>query len=247
MTPYEIARILALPVLPVIHGRVHRELRRLLGKAPRDRWPALLDVGGRSSPYTAGLAARVTVLDLPRQGEVRERLQLGLTDQILERLSRRRSNIERVVLEDMTRCSLPDGSFDGVVAVETIEHVPEDDAFIRQIERVLKPGGWAYFTTPNGDYVKNDPPHHNPDHVRHYTRAELTALLERHFPHVAVVYGVKTGKHRYRGLRSFLLRRPLRLLVGMISNLISRWESRGLDEQPHRTAHLFAEVRKAAP
>ncbi|MCG8460390.1 MAG: hypothetical protein MI919_29260, partial [Holophagales bacterium] len=111
--------------------------------------------------------------------------------------------------------------------------------------RVLRPGGWIYLTTPNGDWVKNEPPHYNPDHLRHYRRRELEALLERHFDEVVVVYAVKTGRHRVRGLRSFEMRRPAALAVTLFSNVISHLESRGLDQTPRRTAHLVAIARKA--
>jgi SAM-dependent methyltransferase len=155
-------------------------------------------------------------------------------------LRKTRSNVTGLVLEDMTRCSLPSNSFDGVVCVEVIEHVHRDDLFISQIDRVLKPGGWLYLTTPNGDYIKNEPPDYNPDHWRHYTRAGLRQLLETAFPRVRVVYGVKTGKWRHRGLRSISPRNPFRAVVTMTANLVSHVQSRGLDGQPRRTAHLFA-------
>jgi SAM-dependent methyltransferase len=42
-----------------------------------------------------------------------------------------------------------DGQFDVVVAGEIIEHVPHPDALLREIRRVLKPGGWLVLSTPN--------------------------------------------------------------------------------------------------
>ncbi|MEM9599316.1 MAG: methyltransferase domain-containing protein [Acidobacteriota bacterium] len=247
MTPYEYARLLATPFLPALYSRVHRDLRRLCASPGRARSevPSLLDVGGRGSPYTVGLGARVTVLDVPRESDVQATLKLGLSDDLLARLRSRRSNVDGVVVEDMCTCTLEDASFDGAVSVEVIEHVERDDLFVEQIARVLRPGGFAYFTTPNGDYVKNEPPNYNPDHVRHYLRAELEEVLLRHFDEVQVVYGVKTGIHRYRGLRSFDPRRPIQLAVSMASNVVSQLESRGLDGQSRRTAHLFAVARKA--
>jgi SAM-dependent methyltransferase len=144
----------------------------------------------------------------------------------------------------MTQCTLPTASFDGVVCVEVIEHVPADEAFVSQMARVLKPGGWLCLTTPNGDYIRNEPPNYNPDHVRHYTRQALADLLSRHFSDVKVRYGVKTGKYRYQGLRNFDTRQPLSTIWSMTCNVISRIESQGLDETPRRTAHLFAVARK---
>jgi len=47
-------------------------------------------------------------------------------------------------------CSLPfvSGSFDAVLAIDVIEHVKDDQAFIESITRVLAPGGRLWLTTP---------------------------------------------------------------------------------------------------
>ncbi|MFQ5568392.1 MAG: class I SAM-dependent methyltransferase [Rhodothermales bacterium] len=245
MTWYEITRLLAAPFLPVLHGKVRRALKKLVHRTA-SRPVRILDVGARKSPYTIGLPAQITLLDIPQEGEVMKKLNLGFTSLSLEQSRHRRSNIEAVHLQDMTQSTLSSASFDGVVCVEVIEHILEVEAFVAHIVRVLKPGSWAYFTTPNGDYIKNEPPHYNPDHVRHFTRAELAVLLGKYFEHVAVTYGVKTGKYRYRGLRGISLRSPLRGAQSVISNVISHLESRGLDESVERTAHLFAVAWKKA-
>ncbi len=43
----------------------------------------------------------------------------------------------------------PDASFDTVFCCETIEHVPDPDAALRELARVLKTGGKLYLTCPN--------------------------------------------------------------------------------------------------
>ena len=91
----------------------------------------------------------------------------------------------------MTECTLPSESFDAAVCVEVIEHVRNDEVFVRQIARVLEPGGLLYLTTPNGDCIRNEPRNYNPDHVRHYTHQALSDLLVRRFCRVEVHYGVK--------------------------------------------------------
>ena len=242
LTRYELTRVLAAPAFPAFDNRVRGDLRRLAKTSPH-RPPEVLDVGARTSPFTAGLPLRVTVLDLPREREVQHALKLGVTDDIVAQLRQRRSNVERVVLEDMTRCSEPDGRYDGALAVEVIEHVADDEAFVTQLRRVVRPGGWAYLTTPNGDYVRNEGPDHNPDHLRLYGRDELRALLARHFDRVEVVYGIHTGARRWHGQRLSVAGNPVAVARAVWSNLANRLESRHLDDQARRTANLFATCR----
>jgi SAM-dependent methyltransferase len=205
---------------------------------------SILDVGGRKSPYTIGLNAEITLLELPRDNEIQRLLHLGIDETDISEIKRQRSNIQAIVLQDMTRCTLPSESFDGVVCIEVVEHVQAVDDFITQIHRVIRPGGWLYLTTPNGDYIRNEPPNFNPDHLHHYTRSELKGLLGSLFENVSVTYGVKTGKHRYKGLHPMSMHHPLRLMQSMVGNLINSYESRNMEQQPSRTAHLFATAWK---
>jgi 2-polyprenyl-3-methyl-5-hydroxy-6-metoxy-1,4-benzoquinol methylase len=50
-----------------------------------------------------------------------------------------------------TDTSLPDGSFDLIVASHVIEHVADPIAFAQRAARLLKPGGVFMFATPNVD------------------------------------------------------------------------------------------------
>ncbi len=50
---------------------------------------------------------------------------------------------------DSGRVPLPDEYADVVVAVETIEHLENPRAFVRELTRLTKPGGWMVITTPN--------------------------------------------------------------------------------------------------
>jgi 2-polyprenyl-3-methyl-5-hydroxy-6-metoxy-1,4-benzoquinol methylase len=44
---------------------------------------------------------------------------------------------------------LPTRSADAVLAVETIEHLENPRALLREMARITKPGGWVVVTTPN--------------------------------------------------------------------------------------------------
>jgi 2-polyprenyl-6-hydroxyphenyl methylase/3-demethylubiquinone-9 3-methyltransferase len=47
------------------------------------------------------------------------------------------------------------GGFDGAVITEIIEHVAHPDQFLRQIASLVRPGGYVFMTTPNGEYFRN--------------------------------------------------------------------------------------------
>jgi 2-polyprenyl-3-methyl-5-hydroxy-6-metoxy-1,4-benzoquinol methylase len=68
------------------------------------------------------------------------------------------------------------GSFNFVFAGEIIEHVIDDELFIKALRAVIKPGGSWCLTTPNnigGDL---------PEHARQYSKDSLSVLLSKYFP-----------------------------------------------------------------
>ena len=67
----------------------------------------------------------------------------------------------------------PEASFDCVISFQVIEHIRDDRQFVREIHRVLRPGGRFIVTTPNAPMSLT----RNPWHVREYTADELRQLL----------------------------------------------------------------------
>jgi len=85
---------------------------------------------------------------------------------------------------------VPDQSFDTVIACDVLEHVPDDAAAMRELFRVLRPGGTAILTAPQKDppsATDEDPAETDPgerlrrfgqrDHARIYGD-DLAARLE---------------------------------------------------------------------
>ncbi len=73
-----------------------------------------------------------------------------------------------------------DNSFDTVVSFQVIEHIPDDVFFLREVFRVLRPGGIALLTTPNRPMSLS----RNPWHIREYTGVELATLARTVFSSV---------------------------------------------------------------
>ncbi len=240
LKPFEYCYLVCSPLQPVLYQRVRRELFLALESCPT--CPAILDVGGRKSHYTIGLPGFVTITDLPRITDVQQKLNLGITDHIKNEIKWRRSNVKETMYDDMTATKLAQNSFDVVTAVEVLEHVEEDTAFIANVFHVLRPGGWFIMTTPNGDFVANT----NPDHKRHYYREQLRVLLQSVFPEVNIVYAVHAGRFRSWGLKSWTFWRPFQTLLSMFGNLVNGIQSSGtkLNDSTTGTRHLLACCRK---
>lgn len=75
---------------------------------------------------------------------------------------------------------LPDNSFDTIVSFQVIEHIKDDELFLSEIHRILKPGGMAILSTPNIRMTLS----RNPWHIREYTADQLASLAGKYFSQV---------------------------------------------------------------
>ncbi|WP_020595676.1 class I SAM-dependent methyltransferase [Spirosoma panaciterrae] len=73
--------------------------------------------------------------------------------------------------------TLADNTFDYIVTFQVIEHIENDDLFVKEAHRVLKPGGKLLLTTVNKSFSLT----RNPWHVREYYADGLKDLITKYF------------------------------------------------------------------
>jgi ubiquinone/menaquinone biosynthesis C-methylase UbiE len=132
---WRVKRIIA-PQLPDAQSTYERRLHEHV--AASERW---LDIGCGHQVLQAWRG------DAERGLIESARFVVGL-DLEQEALKHHRS-ITRRVSGDLRALPFPDGAFDLVTANMVLEHLPEPLAQLREIERVLRPGGVFLALTPN--------------------------------------------------------------------------------------------------
>lgn len=77
-------------------------------------------------------------------------------------------------------------SFDVVVSFETIEHIEDQTRFLREVRRVLRPGGLFICSTPD-TAVYQHPDGKNPFHTKELTRDEFDQLVAKRFANIRLL------------------------------------------------------------
>jgi GT2 family glycosyltransferase/SAM-dependent methyltransferase len=166
-TPLEFTgeRVTSLTQGEILHEHLHRYFFALQFCAGK----RVLDIAsgeGYGSALLASVANSVVGVDVAA-----EAIQHAAENYAADNLS--------FLCGDTRRIPLSAGSVEVVVSFETIEHLGEQEEFIREIKRVLRPGGLLILSTPDREFFASSPP--NPFHVKELSRADFQAFLGEHF------------------------------------------------------------------
>jgi SAM-dependent methyltransferase len=118
---------------------------------------------------------------------------------------------------DMRALPFADASFDSVLSVQSLEHVPDPERVLAEAARVLAPGGVAVFVTPNRLTFARPDEIIDPYHYVEFAPAELRPVCESHFESVRLLGLFGSGRYlelagEQRAKLDRLLRRdPLRV------------------------------------
>lgn len=142
--------------------------------------------------------------------------------------------------ETLENCGFESNSFDVVILAAVLEHLYNPDEIIKEVSRILRPGGALFVDVPNEeglyfrignlyqrlrrrDWVVNLSPTFSPFHVFGFGPRSLRALLAKHGLQPALwrLYSVRTSVPARGGLTSFLERQASEavLVISRLGNL----------------------------
>lgn len=78
-----------------------------------------------------------------------------------------------------TDIPLESASVDAMASIEVFEHIPPIEDALREIRRVMKPGGFLVCSIPNNYYFKYTVVGDNPDHVNKWRFDEFPPVVQR--------------------------------------------------------------------
>jgi SAM-dependent methyltransferase len=121
----------------------------------------------------AGCGSGRNMVDLARYGTV---TGLEIADASVHWARNR--GIGEVVQGSITEAPFPDDRFDFAVCLDVLEHIDDEVHALRELRRVMRPGGTLLVTVPayQSLWSEHDVINH---HKRRYTRKTLSAVAER--------------------------------------------------------------------
>jgi len=169
----------------------------------------VLEIGcgeGYGVPVLAALAQKYIAID---------KYQTHIDSSIMDKY-----NIEFRQMEIPPLTDIASNSIDYVVTFQVIEHIQNDDLFLKEIFRVLRKGGKLLLTTPNKLMSLS----RNPWHIREYTPSEMENTLKKSFTSFVIkgVYG-RDKVIKYYQKNKASIKKITRFDIFNLQYLLPRW------------------------
>lgn len=219
------------PAKKLFHQRLFIEGYPIFRKYISDDVKSILEIGGGSGRYGLKFAqdfpnSIVTITDIVQESVdfiTRLANELGLRNVFVKK-------------EDVFHLSFPDDSFDIVFADVVIQHVPEHQKAVKEMARVLKPGGSLIISTmnvwnPHTLYKKWKGKDYLYGYEKSFTKKELRDILQKSNLAVAgedgfyFAYGIFRLKsiHAAFGLLGRVCNRMVKWIDSFTKRIISRY------------------------
>jgi ubiquinone/menaquinone biosynthesis C-methylase UbiE len=127
---------------PVISYEQKLRARNVLGLLAAKPGERVLDIGCGNARDIARIAERGSEI-------VGVDISAGMVAAAKQELKRMEISGITLQVGDATSLDFPDGSFDKILCSEVIEHIPDASRALREMLRVLRPGGRLVLSTPN--------------------------------------------------------------------------------------------------
>jgi len=182
----------------------------------RDRWVSrqaagvpsgsrVLDVGAGSCPYRrhfAGCKYETQDFVALRPDQLRDKHGYGQIDYVC----------------DATEIPVEDGTFDVVLCTEVLEHVPDPVRVVRELGRVLRPGGILLLTAPLGSGLHQLPFHFYGGYTPHWY---IKTLQEAGFDEIRIEANGGFFKHYgQETIRLAKLTAPMRIPAPLLFKIL---------------------------
>lgn len=188
--------------------RLRRDIGRWVRWLPASRTGRLLDVGCGNGDFIARmhrLGWEVAGVEPDPEAVAGIRSRYGLS----------------AIAGSLEEAALPTAQYDVVTLSDVIEHVPDPLGTMREVHRVLRPGGWVVINTPNlqslghrwfgTDWRGLEPPRH----LHLFSPQSLRCCLERTGFALESLWTIGGSQARYIWQASALLRRAGALPGGL--------------------------------
>lgn len=141
----------------------HEIIMTLLNKlCEKHEKPSILDVGCGTGWFLESLSKNADVYGIERKFQS--------PDYVSDNIKK------KIAIAELPDIPMREAAFDGILALDIIEHLDDDKGALTALKRKLKPGGFLFLTVPAFDFLWSGEDYVS-EHKRRYNRKTLSTAL----------------------------------------------------------------------